>query len=132
MLNAIKGTVRPLHERILVVDLDHGEKTTKAGIVVLNDDGKTRGVHPRWAKVYAKGPENTDEYSVGHWVLVEHGRWTRGMKVEDSSGVEMTLRMVDNNSIIGWAEEKPDDIIMGQEFDNGDSINIRPEDFGAR
>ena len=41
-----------------------GEQVTQGGIILGNDDGKTRGIYPRWAKVFSKGPENKDEYSI--------------------------------------------------------------------
>ena len=29
----------------------------------------------------AKGKDNNDEYEVGDWIPVEHGRWSRGYNV---------------------------------------------------
>ena len=51
-------------------------------LLLQDDDGTTRGIYPRWAKVYSKGPDNKDEFQVGDWILIMHGRWTRGLKVE--------------------------------------------------
>ena len=68
---------------------------------------RTAGIRPRWAQVYAVGPKQT-EIKVGQWILVSHGRWTRGVKIEDSAG-EKTIRRVDNNDIMMVSDEQPTD-----------------------
>lgn len=110
----IKGTLHPIHNRVIVSDMYFGEQKTRGGLIITDDNGKTRGIYPRWGKVYAKGPENTDDYQVGDWVLVEHGRWTRGIDLDD--GVEeKTLRMVEAESILMYSTEKPDGVQIGIE-----------------
>lgn len=123
----IKGTLTPVRDRVLVTDMHFGEQKTKSGIIIRDDDGTTRGIYPRWGKVYAKGHENNEDYNVGDWVLVEHGRWTRGMSVDDGSGPK-DIRMVEPESILGWDKEKPNDFFIGTEY-NTNSNEIRPEDF---
>jgi co-chaperonin GroES (HSP10) len=127
-LNVTKGQVRAVSNRVLVSDMYFGEQKTSSGIVLTSDDGKTRGIYPRWAKVYCKGPQNKDPYEVGQWILIEHGRWTRGFKIDDGSG-EQELRMVEAESILAYADERPNDTYLGEEFSNGSSTTIRPEDF---
>jgi co-chaperonin GroES (HSP10) len=105
-ISAIKGKIRPILDRVLVSDMHFGDTTTNGGIIVLGDDGKDRGIHPRWAKVFAKGPENKDPYEVGDWILIEHGRWTRGFRYESENG-EITLRMAETKSIMLWSSEQP-------------------------
>lgn len=122
-LNVAKGKPRAVGNRVLVTDMYFGEQVTKSGIVLTNDDGTTRGIYPRWAKVYGKGPRNTDPYEVGHWILIEHGRWTRGFKLDDGSG-EKELRMVEAESILAYAEEKPNDVYIGSEHTSG-PVDIR-------
>jgi hypothetical protein len=122
-LNVAKGKPRAVGNRVLVTDMYFGEQVTKSGIVLTNDDGTTRGIYPRWAKVYGKGPRNTDPYEVGHWILIEHGRWTRGFKLDDGSG-EKELRMVEAESVLAYAEEKPNDVYIGAEHSSG-PVDIR-------
>lgn len=129
-INSIKGNPQAIGDRVLVTDMYFGEQKTSSGIIIGNDDGKTRGIYPRWGKVYSKGPNNTDEYNIGDWILIEHGRWTRGLKF-DVDGEEIEVRMVENESILALSNEKPDDVILGNEYSNGDTADIRPEDFGA-
>jgi co-chaperonin GroES (HSP10) len=127
-LNTIKGKLTPIHNRVLVSDMYFGEQKTKSGLIIRDDDGTTRGIYPRWGKVYAKGSSNTDPYQVGDWVLVEHGRWTRSVNVDDGSG-EKELRMIETESILGWSKEKPEGVILGKEYTDGQGVDIRPEDF---
>jgi hypothetical protein len=82
-------------------------RITQGGIWIPNDNGKGHGIRPRWGRVYAVGPEQQD-VQVGQWVMVEHGRWTRGLEIVDESG-ETTLRKIDPNCImmISDSEECP-------------------------
>jgi hypothetical protein len=127
-LNVTQGKVRAVSNRVLVSDMYFGEQTTASGLIIKNDDGTTRGIYPRWAKVHSKGPKNKDPYEIGQWILVEHGRWTRGFKVNDGTG-EIELRMIDADCILMYADERPNDIYIGQEYADGASTDIRPEDF---
>ena len=127
-LNVTKGKPRAVSNRVLVTDMYFGEQKTASGLIIKDDDGTTRGIYPRWAKVYGKGPKNTDPYEIGQWILIEHGRWTRGFKVDDGEG-EKELRMVEAESIIAYADEKPNDLYIGEEFSNGSSTTINPQDF---
>jgi hypothetical protein len=122
-LNVTKGKPRAVSNRVLVTDMYFGEQKTTSGIVLTSDDGTTRGIYPRWAKVYGKGPKNTDPYEIGQWILIEHGRWTRGFKVDDGES-EKELRMVEAESIIAYADEKPNDIYLGAEHSNGSSVTV--------
>jgi hypothetical protein len=127
-LNVTKGKPRAVSNRVLVTDMYFGEQKTASGLIIKDDDGTTRGIYPRWAKVYGKGPKNTDPYEIGQWILVEHGRWTRGFKVDDGES-EKELRMVEAESIIAYADEKPNDLYIGEEYSNGSSTTINPQDF---
>ena len=73
-VNKIKS-ISPIKNHVVVTDMNFGSRELSSGIVLLGDDGKTDGIRPRWAKVYAVGPDQ-DEIKVGQWVLIEHGRWT--------------------------------------------------------
>lgn len=127
-INAIKGTPRAIGKRVLVTDMYFGEQTTKGGIILGNDDGKTRGIYPRWAKVYSKGPENTDPYKVGEWILVEHGRWTRGLKLDTKEG-EIEVRMVEETAILAYSDSKPESVQIGAEYTDGEHATIDPSAF---
>ena len=120
--------VRPLSKDLLVIDMDMGEQVTAGGIVIKSDDGKAHGVKPRWAKVYKVGEDCEIDVKVGQWILIEHGRWTRKIKIDDGEG-EKEFQKVETKSVIAVADERPNDFYIGQEFSNGSSMNINPEDF---
>lgn len=127
-LNTIKGDLRPVGNRVIVSDMYFGEQKTKGGLIISNDDGTTRGIYPRWGKVYAKGPDNKDDYAVGDWILIEHGRWTRSVKLDNDNG-EIELRMIEAESVLGYSNKSPDDVQIGQEYANGDSATFDPGSF---
>lgn len=107
----VKGKLRPLKDRVLVSNMNFESVKTKGGIVLLSDNGKTQGIHPRWAQVWAVGPEQKD-VKVGQWILIEHGRWTRKFEIETDDGV-VKIHGVDLNAIMGTSDEEPDGIIFG-------------------
>ena len=109
-VNKIRGLI-PLKDHVLVTDMNFGQRTLRSGIIMLGDDAKTDGIRPRWAKVYAVGPDQNDVVP-GQWILIEHGRWTRGILVEIDN-VEFTIRRVDPSNILLVSNEEPsaDDVI---------------------
>ena len=126
---AVIKNLTPLHDKVLVTDMDFGEQTLASGIVLTSDNGKDRGIHPRWCRVYAVGPEHKEDYNVGDWILVEHGRWSRGIDIEVEEGKKTTIRLIDNNCVMLWDPEKPDTTIVGEITGVTQDQNIRPEDF---
>lgn len=104
----IDGEIKPLRNSIIVTDMTFEGRQLSSGIVLLGDDGKTDGIRPRWARVYAVGPEQHD-VGVGQWVLVEHGRWSRGVKII-KDGEEITIRRADPEAIIFVSDAQPEHI----------------------
>jgi co-chaperonin GroES (HSP10) len=102
-----KNQIHPLNDSVIVSDMTFDERFTTGGIVLLNDNGKSTGIRPRWGQVYAVGPAQT-EVAVGQWVCVAHGRWTRGIDVEDETG-KKTLRRIDPKEIMLVSDEQPQD-----------------------
>ena len=98
--------ITPLKKRVLVSDMHFGETKTKGGIILTDDDGSESGIHPRWGKVYAIGDQQ-EGVTVGQWVMVSHGRWSRGFKVK-KEGVELEVRMIDENDILLVSDEEPE------------------------
>lgn len=108
----IKEKLNVLKDKVLVCDMDFGVATTAAGVVLLSDDGKTTGIHPRWAKVFAIGPDQKD-VEVGDYILLEHGRWGRGMKYETENGDVLEIRLADKDAILMVSPEKPSGTLSG-------------------
>lgn len=97
----VQGTFKPLKDGILVKEMEFGEITTAAGIIITSDDGKDRGIHPRWGLVMAIGDDQSD-VKVGEWVLVAHGRWSRGFELNGE-----TVRTVDPKDVLAASDDEP-------------------------
>jgi co-chaperonin GroES (HSP10) len=121
----VTGKIIPIRDNVLVTDMNFDQRVSKGGIVLPSDDGKSEGVRHRWCRVWAIGPEQQD-VKVGEWILVEHGRWTRGVIVELEDGSNITMRRVDLKGILMVTDEEPGDNTFGvhgkvehQTFDPG-------------
>lgn len=100
------GEITPLPDHILVCEMETGERVTAGGIIVTDDNGKDRGIRPRWCRVYKVG-EKIEDIKAGDWIYVEHGRWTWALDFTDETGTPLKLQRVDNAGILAVAEEKP-------------------------
>jgi co-chaperonin GroES (HSP10) len=104
--------LKPIRDNIVIVDMDFGEQVTKGGLVLLSDDGKSEGVRSRWGRVHSVGPMQED-VKAGEWILLEHGRWSRGFTVVDDDGNDIIIRRADPKGILAVADEKPNETIYG-------------------
>jgi co-chaperonin GroES (HSP10) len=111
-MTVVRGKLTPIKGRILVSDMKFGEEITRLGLVLLSDDGKVQGIKPRWGKVWALG-EGVTEVSIGQWVLVEHGRWTRKFEIEQEDGEILSFHGVDPSAIMMVSDEHPSDVMRG-------------------
>ena len=91
-------------DNVLVTEMNFEGRTLSSGIVLLKDDGKSQGIRPRWGCVYAVGPDQQD-VKPGDWICVAHGRWTRGVEIEDAEGNIKTLRRIDPKDILLVSDE---------------------------
>ena len=108
---AIKiNRIRAIRDHIIVTEMNFKERFTSTGLYIPSDDMKSTGIRPRWAQVYAIGPEQMD-ISVGQYILISHGRWTRGIKIDDGTG-EKIIRKVDNKDILLISDEPVNDSTM--------------------
>jgi hypothetical protein len=96
-----------LKDSVLVSDMQFKGRTLSSGIILLGDNAKSSGIRPRWAQVYLTGPEQQD-VQPGDWILVVHGRWTRGVEIEDHDGVK-TIRKIDPKDILLVSDEPQSD-----------------------
>lgn len=99
------SALRALNDNVLVTDMEFKGRTLASGIILPNDDGKAAGIRPRWAQIYAVGPQQTD-VRVGQWICVAHGRWTRGLDIEDDQGAK-TIRKIDPKDILLVSDTHP-------------------------
>jgi co-chaperonin GroES (HSP10) len=103
-----KEKFHPISDWIVVTDMKFDMRTTLGGILIPNDDAKSAGIRPRWAKIYKFGSAYKGDLKEGQYILVSHGRWTRGIEVEDEEG-KKTLRRVDPSDILLVSDEPMDD-----------------------
>jgi co-chaperonin GroES (HSP10) len=111
-----QSQLKPLRDAVIVSEMNFDERLSNGGIILVKDNGKSSGIRPRWGRVYAVGPDQKD-IRVGTWICVEHGRWTRGIDIEDENG-KQTLRRVDPKDIMMESDEEPQDTTFS------DAINI--------
>ncbi len=102
--------LKALNDTIIVTDMSFSERISQGGLILRSDDTKSAGIRPRWGKVYAIGPK-VNGVEVGQYIMVSHGRWTRGIKIEDEEG-EKTIRKVDPKDILLVSDEPVNDFTM--------------------
>ena len=105
-----RNQFKPIGEHVIVCDMAFDVRITNGGIIIPNDDMKSAGIRPRWAKIYAVGPDQKDpELQVGKWICISHGRWTRGVDIIDEEG-DKTIRRVDIKDILLVSDEPVNDM----------------------
>lgn len=129
-MSVVKGKLIPIRDNILATNMSFEEQRTNWGLVIQSDDGKSEGIRPRWCKVWAVGPEQ-DEVKVGEWILVEHGRWTRGVDLEQEDGTSITIRRIDPNGVLMAQDDEPiNDVAFGMRTAQHGSV-FDPSDFAS-
>lgn len=113
-----EGNLRPIKSRVLVTDMNFESYKTRSGLIIPGDDGQVHGIKPRWGKVLAVGPKGPSELKSGDWILIQHGRWSRGVKMQDPETEEIkTVWMVESESILLSGPEKPADYYSAKVID---------------
>lgn len=115
--------IRAIQDHVIVADMNFDERLSKGGIVMLGDDKTSDGIRPRWGRVVAIGQRQKD-IAVGQYVLIKHGRWTRGVQLEDE-----VIRRVDTDDILvvsdEWHEDESaagDEVVTDQRHRNIEDI----------
>ena len=99
------NSLRALNDSVIVADMEFAGRQLSSGIILHSDNGTTAGIRPRWGRIYAVGPGQKDVVP-GQWVCVAHGRWTRGLDIEDSNG-KKTIRRIDPQDILLVSDSEP-------------------------
>ena len=114
-----RAQLKAIKKDIIVTDMEFAERITKTGLILPSDNGTSLGIRPRWGQVYAIGYQQQD-VTVGQWVCIAHGRWTRGLDIEDESG-KKTIRKIDPNDILLVSDVRPQDDTMS------DAVHIQKQ-----
>ena len=107
----VKGTIKPLHDKVFVSDMEFGEQKTASGLFIPSANGRPEGITPRWGKVWAVGPEQT-EVKVGDWVVDIHGDYCKvtriGYKARDNG---------EDGAVWGfWSDNKSEELYTSPEY----------------
>lgn len=118
--------IRAIRSDVIVTDMVFDERISRGGIIIPNDNGTSLGIRPRWGRVFAVGPQQKD-VRVGQWVCVAHGRWTRGLDIENDAGQKRTIRKIDPKDIllVSDSEEMPQDTT----FSDAIHVGKKPADM---
>lgn len=117
---------RALANRVLVHNMQRGQRMV-GGLLLLNDNGKEHGIRPRWAQVYDVG-EGVTEVKVGQWVLIAHGRWTKGFnipKIDDPKDKDEDYDFVQQ---IDW----PEAALLVSDEEPEDNLVMNSTEYGER
>ena len=102
----LKEKIRALKKDVLISDMEFDTRITQSGLILPNDNGTSLGIRPRWGRVYAVGKDQED-VQVGQWICVAHGRWTRGLDIEDGeSTTKRTIRKIDPDCVMMVSDEE--------------------------
>lgn len=105
--------VKALKNKVLVTDLERGSRVIN-GIILPDDNGKSEGIRPRWGKVYSVG-EGVEDICPDQWILIEHGRWTRMLKVKQTDGSDLQVWGVDwPNAVLLVSDDDPETAIFSK------------------
>lgn len=98
--------------KLLVRNLDRGVETSTGGIIMGDPTGQSAGVKARWAQVWQAGDGIDKDIKPGHWILIQHGRWTRAIDWEGEH-----LYMADPQSVlaVSTGDTRPDFNPVGAE-----------------
>ena len=122
-MSKLTGKITPIKDKVIISDMNFGEMVTSSGIVITSTDAKRSGVIPRWGKVWAVGPDQTD-VKVGEWVLMEHGRWSRTIEYENADGSITELRLADLAGMMLVSDEPITETMVSASADAGSNFNF--------
>jgi co-chaperonin GroES (HSP10) len=122
-MSKITGTLTPLHDKVILCDMNFGGMVTAGGLFIPSTDAKRSGVIPRWGKVFAVGPEQKD-VKVGEWVLMEHGRWSRTFEYENKDGSITELRLADLNGMMLASDQPITETMVSASADAGSNFKF--------
>lgn len=96
--------IKALRGKVLaeMIEKPDGLRKTKSGLIIKDADNDTSGIRPRWFKVYSVG-EDIDWVTQGQYLLVDHGRWSNGVKLDE----DIKIYLVDNNDCLVISDKNP-------------------------
>jgi len=101
-------TLKPLRDKVIgrMLEPVGMERKSQGGVIMKEDDFGESAIRPRWFEVTHVGPDQ-DQISVGQYILLPHGRWSRGIDMDGSMREEDKLFLVDHDDILGTSDDSP-------------------------
>lgn len=99
--------VEPLGEWIATELFDVGQKFTPGGLIMPDDNMKSSGIRPRWAKIIAISEKTAKELDLGlgRFILLEHLGWVKGMDLDMDDGTVQKTHWTTQEKIVLIADE---------------------------
>jgi co-chaperonin GroES (HSP10) len=99
--------ITPIRDNVMAKMLEPvGQERNVNGIILTERNLGEESIRPRWFEVICVGPEQTD-LQAGSFVLVPHGRWSRGLDVDGTLREADKLFLLDNESLMGTSDVNP-------------------------
>jgi hypothetical protein len=100
-------TITPIRDNVIGQMLEPvGDERTVNGLILTEKNLGEESVRPRWFLVTHCGPEQKD-MTPGMFVLVPHGRWSRGLNLEGTLREADKLFLLDNEALMGTSDVNP-------------------------
>jgi hypothetical protein len=100
-------TITPIRDKVLAKMLEPvGDERTMNGIILTEKNLGEESIRPRWFEILSVGPEQT-EMAAGEFVLVPHGRWSRGIDLDNTLREADKIFLLDNESLMGKSDVNP-------------------------
>ena len=98
----------PLKDNVIakMIELPGAMRKSKGGVLLTEGQQSEDFVRARWFVVAHVGPKQK-EISVGQYVLVSHGRWSRGLDLDGTHIEEDKLFLLDNNELLMVSDDYP-------------------------
>ena len=98
---------RALKDKVIGKMIDRfGEQVSAGGVIYQEKDGTSEAIRPRWFEVTHVGPEQVD-VKVGQYVLVDQGRWTRGIDFYHTMRKEDFVYRLDTDALLVISDDNP-------------------------
>lgn len=100
--------ITPLGDKVLgrMLEVVGQERHTDGGLIITEDTMTEGAIRPRWFEITHVGPKQ-QEFSRGDYVLVAHGRWSRGIDVDGTKREEDKLFLLDTDEFLGASDIHP-------------------------
>lgn len=99
--------IKPIHDKVLARMLEPvGDERIMNGVIITERNLGEESIRPRWFEILSVGAEQT-EMSAGEFVLVPHGRWSRGLDLEGTLREADKIFLLDNDALLGTSDVNP-------------------------